>query len=91
MSARKKIFMIATVVMTVAVLLLAVWIMARGAGLSESHDFGAGAYYYADIPNFDKIINDEAYQAKLPFWVYVALFLGWGFLMYRLWSWIDKK
>ena len=70
--------MIATVVMAVAVLLLAVWIM-------------AGAYYYADIPNFDKIINDEAYQAKLPFWVYVALFLGWGFLMYRLWSWIDKK
>ena len=77
--------------MVVATLGLSLYIMVRHMGLVDRLDFGAGAYYYADIPNFSDTFNEDAYQAGLPFWVYVVLFLGWGFLMYRLWVWIDGR
>jgi hypothetical protein len=60
-------------------------------GLVEGYDFGAGAYYYADIPGFEKIMNDEAYKTSVPVWAHILLFLGWGWLMYRLWVWIDSR
>ena len=87
----KKIFKIATAFVAVAVLVVAVMIMVRGAGLSPDKDFGAGAYYYADIPGYEKIFRDDVYQTKVPYWVHVVLFLAWGWLMYRLWIWIDKR
>ena len=77
--------------MTVAVLLLALWIMARGLGLVEGLDFGAGAYYYADIPEFEKYVRSDAYDSQLPLWLAILLFLAWGALMYLLWIWIDKR
>ena len=82
---------IATAVLVVAVLLLALWIMARGLGLVEGLDFGAGAYYYADIPDFEKIVRTDAYDSHLPLWLAILLFLAWGALMYLLWIWIDKR
>lgn len=69
----------------------AVSIMVRGLGLVDSLDFGAGAYYYADIPGFERFINGDTYQSPVPMWVLIVLFLAWGSLMYRLWLWIDKK
>ena len=69
---------------------VALWIMANGHGLQEELDFGAGAYYYADIPDFEKYTEAAAYSSRLPYIVYVALFLLWGWLMYRLWKRIDK-
>lgn len=60
-------------------------------GLAISNTVGIGAYYYADIPGFEKIMNDEVYQTSVPLWVHIALFLGWGYLMWRLWIWIDKR
>ncbi len=86
-----KAFKIATAVLVVAVLLLALWIMARGLGLVEGLDFGAGAYYYADIPDFEKIVRTDAYDSHLPLWLAILLFLAWGALMYLLWIWIDKR
>lgn len=74
-----------------AAVITAVYIMAHGLGLSDSLDFGAGAYYYADIPGFERFINGDAYQSPVPMWVLIVLFLAWGYLMYRLWMWIDKK
>ena len=65
--------------------------MGRHLGLVPEYDFGAGAYYYADIPGFENIIKDEGYHTKVPYWVHVVLFLCWGWLMYRLWVWIDKR
>ena len=64
----------------------AVYIMVRGLGLNPDLDFGAGAYYYADIPDYQKTLNWDTYSAQLPFWVYLLLFLGWGALMWRLWK-----
>ena len=81
---------VALLVVGGAILAAAVYIMVRGIGLNPELDFGAGAYYYADIPDFEKRLNWDVYQAKLPFWVYVALFLAWGALMYGLWKKIDK-
>ena len=39
-----------TIVVVVVTLALAGWIMANRFGLVKGYDFGAGAYYYADIP-----------------------------------------
>jgi hypothetical protein len=69
----------------------AVWIMASQLGLSPDYDFGAGAYYYADIPDYDKVVRDDAYHTDVPLWVHIVLFLGWGFLMYRLWQRLDGR
>lgn len=73
------------------ILAAAVYIMVRRIGLDPELDFGAGAYYYADIPGYEKRLDWDRYEAQLPFWVYLALFLAWGALMYRLWKWIDRR
>lgn len=88
---RKKIFKIVTVIMAVTVIVLAAYIMINHLGLVEGYDFGGGAYYYVDIPEFEKIVDQDAFKAKTPVWVHVVLFLAWGWLMWRLWLWIDKK
>ena len=65
--------------------------MAHGMGLVEGLDFGAGAYYYADIPDFEKHVGEGAYRSGLPLWAAILLFLAWGALMYLIWIWIDRK
>lgn len=66
------------------------YIMIHQIGLVDGLDFGAGAYYYADIPNFQQYISGDHYDAQVPMWGIIALFLLWGALMYRLWVWIEK-
>lgn len=87
----KRVYNVVTAVVAVATVIATVWIMAGHVGLVDELDFGAGAYYYADIPDFDKLINEDAYVTSVPYWVHVALFVGWGFLMYRLWVWVDSR
>ena len=91
MSKHKTAARIALLVVGGAILAAAVYIMVRRIGLNPELDFGAGAYYYADIPEFEKRLNWDTYQAQLPFWVYVVLFLAWGALMYWLWKVIDRR
>lgn len=88
---RKKIFRTVTVIMAVTVIVLAAYIMINHLGLVEGYDFGGGAYYYVDIPEFEKIVDQDAFKAKTPVWVHVVLFIAWGWLMWRLWLWIDRK
>ena len=64
----------------------AVYIMVRGLGLNPDLDFGAGAYYYADIPEYQNVLNWDVYTASLPFCVYLLLFLGWGAVVWRVWK-----
>ena len=75
----------------IATLIIAVYIMVHGLGLQDELNFGAGSYYYADIPDFDKYLKWDAFKASLPYWVYVLLFLIWGALMYLLWIWVDNS
>jgi len=88
---RKKIMTTVTVIVAVAVVICAVVIAAEGLGLVEGYDFGIGAYYYADIPGFEKIMNDDVYKTSVPLWIHIVLFLGWGYLMWRLWNWIERR
>ena len=91
MAGRRKIMTVVTVLVAVITVVLALYIMARGLGLSQELDFGAGAYYYTDIPGFEKIFREDAYSTTVPLWVHIVLFLGWGWLMYRLWVRIEQK
>lgn len=86
-----KIKRIAGVLFIIGVILLVLYIMANGLGLIDSLDFGAGAYYYADIPQFAKYVNGEHFISAFPMWFHIVLFLIWGWIMYKFWSWIDKK
>lgn len=90
-SLKDRIFKAVTVIVIVAVILLALYIMANRLGLVEGYDFGGGAYYYVDIPDFEKVLPYDSFHAKLPIWIYVFLFFAWGWLMWRLWLWIDRK
>ena len=93
MSRNNIIFKVITIVVVVVTLALAGWIMANRFGLVEGYDFGAGAYYYADIPTeqYSEIINEDAYQPTTPKWVYYVLFFAWGWLMWRLWLWVESR
>ena len=91
MGKRPKAAGIALLVVGGAILAAAVYIMVRRIGLNPELDFGAGAYYYADIPDYEHRLNWDSYQAQLPYWVYVLLFLAWGALMYWLWKVIDRR
>ena len=91
MSKRKIVARVAFLVVGVATLAAVVYIMVHRLGLNPDLDFGAGAYYYADIPDYEHKLNWDVYQAQLPFWVYLVLFLAWGALMYWLWKIIDRR
>ena len=88
-----KIVRVVTIVTVVITLVLAVYIIVARKGQVPEYDFGAGAYYYADIPaeQYQEIDPDGAYQSSVPQWVYYVLFLGWGWLMWRLWCRISRK
>ena len=88
---KQKILRIATALAAVAVVLCALYIMAHQLGLVDGYSFGAGSYYYADIPDFDRRLPYEAYHTPVPTWVHIVLFLAWGWLMWRLWVWVDRR
>lgn len=87
----KKIIKVVTVITIAITLFFAIYIMINGLGLSDELDFGAGAYYYADIPEFDKYTEKPPVGTNLPYWVYLVIFTLWGILMYLLWKWIDRR
>ena len=91
MKSKKIIFRIIKIVAIAAILVLTVYCMANGLGLVDGLDFGAGAYYYADIPGFAKFVNGDYFTSKFPMWFHIALFLVWGGLMFKFWVWLDKK
>ena len=79
------------VLFILGVLFLVIYIMVNGLGLIDSLDFGAGAYYDADSPQFAKYVNGEHFVSEFPMWLHILLFLIWGGVMYKLWSWLEKK
>ena len=74
-----------------AVIILTVYCMVNGLGLVDGLDFGAGAYFYADIPEFSKYVNGDHFTSQFPMWIHIALFLIWGVIMFKFWVWLDKK
>ena len=91
MEKNNKILPAVPAVVAVAVIICAIVIASRQLGIVEGYDFGAVAYYYADIPGYETLMKEDVYTAKVPRWVHIVLFLGWGWLMWRLWCWIEKR
>ncbi|MBQ3206758.1 MAG: hypothetical protein IJB38_01970 [Bacteroidales bacterium] len=87
---KKILYKTVTVIMMVTVIIIAAYIMINRLGLIEGYDFGGGAYYYVDIPEFEKIVDEDAFRTTVPVWVHVVLFIAWGWLMWRLWLWLDN-
>ena len=79
-----------TVALAVIVVCLVVYIIVGQKGLNPDYDFGAGAYYYADDPALQDLADKASYTSSVPKWIYYALFLSWGSLMYSLWKWLDR-
>jgi hypothetical protein len=84
-----KALTIVTWAVAIAIASCAIFIMAMRLGLSDDLDFGAGAYYYTDIPDFGKYLH-IGYATKVPYWFHVLVFLAWGWLMFQAWKWIDR-
>ena len=72
------------------IVLAAIYIMISGLGLVPEYDFGAGAYYYTDIPEYQNVVHDDTYSTSVPLWAHILIFLGWGALMWWLWKKVDK-
>lgn len=90
MKKKAHVFHILNIVVLMVTIVAALYIMAHGMGLIDSLDFGAGAYYYADIPGFEKYVDGSSYQSQTPMSVLILLFLIWGFLMYKGWGFLEK-
>ena len=82
----KNTWRIVTAVFCIAVIVSCIYVMSKGLGLNPDLDFGAGAYYYADIPGYEKALDWDTYTAQLPFWVYLLLFFGWGAVVWAVWK-----
>lgn len=93
MSKTNKIFKVITIIVVAITLVFAIYIMSGRRGVVDGYDFGAGAYYYADIPTeqYQEIDKEGAYMDTVPKWIYYVLFLAWGWLMWRLWVWIERR
>lgn len=93
MSENNKIFKVITIIVVAITLVFAIYIMSDRRGVVDGYDFGAGAYYYADIPTeqYQEIDREGAYMDTVPKWIYYVLFLAWGWLMWRLWVWIECR
>ena len=92
---KKKIVATLSLTVLTAAIVAASIIMVKGAGLNPALDFGAGAYYYADIPDFDKLEPRSnaltQLATSLPLWAYILIFLAWGALMYWIWTKIPTQ
>ena len=90
-SAKEKLFRALTITVAVVTVAAALYIIAFRLGLSDKFDFGAGAYFYADHPELQDAADAASYTSSVPKWLYYVLFFGWGYLMWRLWVWIDNR
>ena len=67
------------------------YMMVNHMGQVPGLDFGPGQYYYTDIPNWQKYFVPDFYDNNVPMWVLIALFFMWGFMMYRLWTFLEER
>lgn len=76
------------VVFAIAVV-VAFYMMINHMGQVPGLDFGPGQYYYTDIPNWKKYFVPDYYDNNVPMWVLMALFFIWGYIMYRVWTFLE--
>lgn len=79
-----------TILFIIAVI-IACYMMSKGMGQVPGIDFGPGQYYYTDIPGWQKYFVPNHYENHVPMAVLIGLFFAWGFLMYKVWTYLEKK
>ncbi|MGN1182838.1 MAG: hypothetical protein ACI4SR_07535 [Faecalibacillus sp.] len=68
-----------------------IYIIINHIGQVEGVLCGPGQYYYTDIPNWKDYFLKNYYTSKTPTYILIILFFVWGFIMYKVWCWLDKK
>lgn len=79
------------IIIFLAAVVIAVYMMRHNMGQAPGIDFGSGQYYYTDIPGWQKYFLGNHYENHVPMAVLVGLFFLWGILMYRLLIFLDQK
>lgn len=81
----------AGIIIFIAAVIIAIYMMANNMGQAPGIDFGPGQYYYTDIPGWQKYFLPNHYDNPVPLGILIILFFVWGVLMYRLWDFLDRK
>lgn len=77
----------------IVIIALAIYIMKNDIGLIEGLNFGPGSYYYSDIPGWEKIFYTQEFinpNTNHPL-LFLSLFVGWGFIAWKSWTFLDRK
>ncbi len=90
MRLRFLLFKVATILLIVISIVMVVYIIINRLGLIESLDFGAGAYFYADIPDFEKYMDIDLSDGKYSYISYLLLSIIWAIFVFFIWLKIDK-
>jgi len=84
---------ILSILVLASVIIAAMYIMHNNLGLIEGLDFGAGQYYYTDIPGWDKIFFGEksiTIGTNHPI-LFFSIFFLWGYACFKFLSWMETK
>ena len=79
------------VVLFIGAVIAGIYIMKNRIGLIDGLNVGSGQYYFTDIPNRKEYFLNDAYKSPVGIPFLTFLFIVWGVLMYKLWTWLDKK
>lgn len=88
---RKKLNSLVINTVMFLILGLVLYILFNNIGLVDNLDFGAGAYYYADIPDFEKYTDTVVVDTVIPTWIYGVLFIAWGIFICFVWRWMERR
>ncbi|MGM9522739.1 MAG: hypothetical protein ACI3VB_09715 [Oscillospiraceae bacterium] len=86
-----KTICVVSIVLFIAAVIVCAYIIINRVGQVEGVECGPGQYYYTDIPNWKEYFLKDYYDNHVPTVILIALFFIWGFLMYKLWGWLDRK
>lgn len=86
-----RVVCVSGVVIFLISVVIAIYMMANNMGQVPGIDFGPGQYYYTDIPGWQKYFLPDHYKSQTSMGTLIALFFAWGYLMYRLWVFLDNK
>lgn len=70
---------------------VSLYMMTQRIGLIDGLQFGCGQYYYTDIPNWQHYFQTDHYQSPVSMLFLITVFFIWGYLMMKLWFWLDHK
>lgn len=79
------------IVFSIIVACISLYIMVNQIGQVEGVLCGPGQYFYTDIPNWRDYFLRDYYHSSTPMIVLIAIFFIWGWIMFKLWGWLDKN